>query len=106
MPMIEKTATITTKGQTTVPKAVRQALGADYGGKITWRIDDNGVSVNRLEDDQDPALGPFLNLLENHIASHPSALSPITAEIRTKIQGLSHGVVVDLSTPIEGDVAI
>jgi antitoxin PrlF len=29
--IIEKTSTITAKGQTTVPNAVRQVLGVDYG---------------------------------------------------------------------------
>ncbi len=38
--IIEKTSTLTAKGQTTVPKAVRQALGVDYGGKIAFRIED------------------------------------------------------------------
>ena len=38
--IIEETSTITAKGQTTVPKAVRQALGVDYGGKIAYRIEE------------------------------------------------------------------
>jgi bifunctional DNA-binding transcriptional regulator/antitoxin component of YhaV-PrlF toxin-antitoxin module len=31
---LEEISTITAKGQTTVPKAVRQALGVDYGGRV------------------------------------------------------------------------
>ena len=39
MSVIEAVCTITAKGQTTVPKAIRQALGVSYGGRITfgWR---------------------------------------------------------------------
>ncbi len=34
MAAIEAVCTITAKGQTTVPKAIRQALGVGYGGRI------------------------------------------------------------------------
>ena len=33
---LEKISTITAKGQTTIPKAVRQALGVDFGGRIAF----------------------------------------------------------------------
>lgn len=33
MPVIHEVATITSKGQITLPKPIRQALGVDYGGK-------------------------------------------------------------------------
>ncbi len=32
------TSTITSKGQTTVPKEVREALNVDAGDKLTWEI--------------------------------------------------------------------
>ena len=35
--LLEEISTITAKGQTTVPKSVRQALGVDYGGRIAFR---------------------------------------------------------------------
>jgi antitoxin PrlF len=34
MPAIHEVATITAKGQITLPKPIRQALGVDYGGKV------------------------------------------------------------------------
>lgn len=34
MPTIHEVATITAKGQITLPKPIRQALGVDYGGKV------------------------------------------------------------------------
>ena len=37
-PVVEEVCTITAKGQTTVPKAVRQALGVGYGGRIAFRL--------------------------------------------------------------------
>ena len=38
--LLKEESTITAKGQTTVPKAVRQALGVDYGGRIAFVVDD------------------------------------------------------------------
>jgi antitoxin PrlF len=47
--IIEETSTITAKGQTTVPKAVRQALGVNCGGKIAYGIEDGRVTVHNPE---------------------------------------------------------
>ena len=35
---VEEVCTITARGQTTVPKAIRQALGVGYGGCIAFRV--------------------------------------------------------------------
>ena len=37
--LIEEKSTLTAKGQTTVPKAVRQALGIRAGDRIAFRVD-------------------------------------------------------------------
>jgi antitoxin PrlF len=64
MSVIEEVCIVTAKGQTTVPKAIRQALGVSYGGRITFRVDDGAVSVHAAgEPQEDPALAPFLALL-------------------------------------------
>lgn len=39
------TSTITSKGQTTVPKEVREALNVDSGDKLTWEIKGGRVSI-------------------------------------------------------------
>lgn len=39
------TSTLTSKGQTTVPKQVRDALDLDAGDKLTWEIQGGKVSV-------------------------------------------------------------
>ena len=38
--LLKEESTITAKGQTTVPKAVRQALGVDYGGRLAFVVDE------------------------------------------------------------------
>ncbi|WP_395828560.1 type II toxin-antitoxin system PrlF family antitoxin [Elstera sp.] len=69
MPDIHEVATLTSKGQLTLPKAIRQALGVDIGGKIAFDLRDNGeVIVSRADADHtDPAIGAFLALLETDI---------------------------------------
>ena len=39
------TSTLTSKGQTTVPKEVREALDLDTGAKLTWEISGGRVAV-------------------------------------------------------------
>jgi AbrB family looped-hinge helix DNA binding protein len=38
-------STLTSKGQTTVPKEVREALDLDVGDKLTWEIQGGKVAV-------------------------------------------------------------
>ncbi len=39
------TSTLTSKGQTTVPKEVREALDLDVGDKLTWEIHGGKVAI-------------------------------------------------------------
>jgi len=39
------TSTITSKGQTTVPKEVREALDLDSGDKLNWEIKGGRVTI-------------------------------------------------------------
>jgi antitoxin PrlF len=58
MPTIHEVATITAKGQITLPKPIRQALGVDYGGKVAFDLRGSQVIVTRAEDPshEDPAI--------------------------------------------------
>ncbi len=39
------TSTLTSKGQTTVPKEVREALDLEVGDKLSWQIENGKVAV-------------------------------------------------------------
>ncbi len=107
MSVIEEVCTITAKGQTTVPKAIRQALGVGYGGRITFRVEDGTVSVRAvIEPEEDPALAPFLALLERDMAARPEALVPLTPEMAARMTAATEGVETDPEAPIEGEVAL
>lgn len=110
MPVVEEVCTITAKGQTTVPKAVRQALGVGYGGRIAFRVEKGRVTVYALpeEEDTDPALGPFLALLEADMASRPAqAVRPLPGALTDRLDTLAAEVgEVDPGFPIEGEVSL
>jgi antitoxin PrlF len=108
MAKIEETSTITSKGQTTVPKAVRQALGVDYGGTIAFRIEGNRVTVHRaasVTERRDPALAAFLDLIERDIAA-ARQVDDLPAGVVAAMRRARKAVPVDLDEPLEGDVAL
>lgn len=106
MPAIHEVATITSKGQITLPKPIRQALGVDYGGKVAFDLRGSQVIVTRADETahEDPAIGSFLALLEKdiragqHLCALPDDL--VHAMLATLTQP------VDLDAEIEGDVAL
>lgn len=106
MPAIHEVATITSKGQITLPKPIRQALGVDYGGKVAFDLRGSQVIVTRADETahEDPAIGSFLALLEKdirtgqHLCALPDSL--VQAMLATLTQP------VDLDAQIEGDVAL
>ncbi len=68
MPVIQEVATVTSKGQITLPKSIRQALGADTGSKLSFELRGNEVVVPRADaEHEDPAIAAFLALLARDI---------------------------------------
>ena len=69
MSIIHEVATMTAKGQITLPKTIRQALGVDTGAKVAFELHEDGqVVVSRADaEHEDPAIGAFLDLLAGDI---------------------------------------
>ena len=68
MTAIHEIATLTSKGQITLPKPIRQALGVDVGGKLAFDLRGSEVVVTRVDaEHEDPAIGAFLSLLARDI---------------------------------------
>jgi len=103
--VLEVQGTITERGQTTVPAPIRQALGIGRRGFIVWRIDPDGaVRVTAVDEaEPDPALGRFLDLLEQDIGSRSAGLHGVSAGIQQRIAALVDGVEVDLEAPLADD---
>ena len=111
--VVEEVCTITAKGQTTVPKAVRQALGVGYGGRIAFRVEGGAVTVRALPERdgedaaEDPALAPFLALLGADLAARPAeAVRPLPEALAGRLDALGTEIGVDPDEPIEGEVSL
>lgn len=49
-----------------------------------------------MEQGEDPALVPFLQILDGHISAHPEQLQPMTTDLVTGLDDLVGAVDVDL----------
>jgi antitoxin PrlF len=100
-------AALTDRYQTTVPQPVRRALGLHKRDRIRFAFRANGeVVLQRVNPDpgeEDPALAPFLALLEQDIASHPERLQPIGADLVQRLQDLVSAIEVDLDEVLPDD---
>lgn len=101
---IEAISTLTERYQTTVPKTVRNALNLEKHDSIQYLIRPNGeVVLTRAAppEQQDPALGAFLQFLATDITQHPERLQSIDAGLITRLRSLVGDV--DLSAPLSPD---
>jgi antitoxin PrlF len=105
MPSIHEEATLTSKGQITLPKSIRQALGVTTGGKVAFELRGGEVVVTRAETEhEDPAIGAFLGLLEADIRSGRN-VGVLPAELaRAMLANVGHAE--DRDEDIEGDVTL
>lgn len=104
MPIIHEVATMTAKGQITVPKRIRQALDADAGTRMAFELRENGeVIVSRADVEHgDPVIRAFLGLIEKEMAAG-RGVEDIPDDVAQRI--LEHAELdIDPDAPIEGDV--
>lgn len=105
MPAIHEIATLTSKGQVTLPKSVRQLLGIDTGGKIAFEVRGGEIVVSRVETThEDPAIGAFLGLLEADFRSGRNLTTLPEGLAQTMLANANHPV--NLDEDIDGEVAI
>ena len=68
----------------------------------SWQILPNGGKGLRVPG-EDPALAPFLQMLDDHISAHPEQLQPMTMDLAAHLNDLVGAVDVDLNAPLETD---
>ena len=103
---LEAESTLTDRYQTTVPETVRRALRLGKRDKIHYSIRPSGeVVLTRLEpsDDDDPALGSFLDFLARDIAEHPERLSAVDSGLIQRLRSLTGGIKVNLDASLSAD---
>jgi antitoxin PrlF len=105
MAVLEERSTITAKGQTTVPKAVRQVLGVKEGDEIAFRVEGQRVTVVSVgATHEDPVVGKFLSFLAKDVEQRPEVLKSLSTDFAARMASLVNGTKVDLDEPIDGDV--
>lgn len=105
MPHIHEIATVTSKGQITLPKPIRQALGIGVGGRVAFDLRGADVVVTRADEEhEDPAITSFLALLENDIKSGRHLSSMPESLAQAMLDNLHHAV--DMDEEIVGEVAL
>ena len=96
MPAIHEVATLTSKGQITLPKPIRQALGVDAGGKLAFDLRGSEVVVTRVDaEHEDPAIGAFLTLLARDIEAGRNVQGLPEDLARAMLEHAGHGVNLD-----------
>ncbi|MDT8405074.1 type II toxin-antitoxin system PrlF family antitoxin [Sulfuriflexus sp.] len=105
MPSIHEQTTLTSKGQITLPKAIRQALGVTTGGKVAFELRGGEVIVTRADaEHEDPAIGAFLGILEEDIRKGRNVGKLPDELTEAMLANLGHSA--DLEEDIEGEVAL
>lgn len=105
MPEIHEVATLTSKGQITLPKSIRQVLGVDTGGKVAFDLRSGEVVVTRADaEHEDPAIAAFLTLLARDIEAGRNIRGLPEDLARTMLEHAGHKV--DLGDDFDEDVEI
>ena len=103
--LIEETSKLTDRYQTTVPSGVRKQLKLGKGDRIRYCTDPTGriyiEPVRAAEDD--PALGAFLEFIEDDIMVHPERLQALDGATYDKLKALVGDAEVDLDWPLSPD---
>lgn len=104
-PTLEIEATITERGQTTVPAAIRKMLGVHKGPIVFKGMPDGTVIIEPkpVEDDEDPVIAKFLEFLERDITKNPQNLVPFTQEMMDEVDDLVGHLDIDLDAPLDDD---
>ncbi|MGV3550810.1 type II toxin-antitoxin system PrlF family antitoxin [Rhizobium sp.] len=104
-PTLEIEATITERGQTTVPAAIRKMLGVSKGAIVFKGMPDGTVVIEPKveEPEEDPVIAKFLEFLERDIEKNPQNLVPFDDALMERVDRLVAGVEVDMDARLEDD---
>ena len=107
--ILEIPATITERGQTTVPAAIRRMLNLGKRSRVVFRgLADGTVVIAKKESadaDADPVIGQFLSFLERDMADHPRLIRPVSRGAVNRGKTLVKGVAVALDSALPDDDA-
>ncbi|MCP3468019.1 type II toxin-antitoxin system PrlF family antitoxin [Bradyrhizobium sp. CCGUVB23] len=107
--ILEIPATITERGQTTVPAAIRKMLALGKRDQVVFRgLADGTVVIAKKQaraDEGDPVIGKFLAFLTRDMATAPARIRPVPKSLVARGKSLVKGVEVDLDAALPKDDA-
>jgi antitoxin PrlF len=107
--ILEIPATITERGQTTVPAAVRRMLNLGKRGRVVFRgLADGTVVIAKMDDVEeggDPVVGKFLCFLAEDMANQLHHVRPVRRDLVERGKALVKGVKADLESALPDDDA-
>lgn len=106
--ILEIPATITDRGQTTVPAAIRKMLALGKRDQVVFRgLADGTVIISKKEAraEGDPVIGKFLAFLARDMTDEPGRIRPVPKSLLARGKALVKGVKVDLDAPLPDDDA-
>jgi len=98
-------STLTSRGQTTIPRSIRRALKLSSSDKVRFSLrGDDTVVMSRVSVEQrDPMVVAFLDFIEADARQHPQRVRAIPVDVIDRARELSAGVEVDLDVPLDAD---
>jgi antitoxin PrlF len=105
--ILEIPATITERGQTTVPAAIRKMLALGKRDQVVFRglADGTVVIAKKDTEDRDPVIGAFLAFLTRDMAAEPQRIQSVSRKLIARGKALVKGIEVDLDVPLPDDDA-
>ena len=98
-------STLTSRGQTTIPRPIRRALQLSPSDKVRYSLrGDDTVVITRVSTEQrDPMVAAFLDFIEVDARQHPERVRAIPVDVIDRARALSAGVEFDLDAPLDAD---
>ncbi len=102
---LEDESTVTKRGQTTIPSAIRKVLKVTKDDdRIVYRVQrDGSVIISKKQGPEDPIVAEFLEFIANDTRNNFSSLRPVTPEWLSGVLKLVNGVEIDLDAPLSPD---
>jgi antitoxin PrlF len=76
-------ATLTSKGQVTIPKEIRQRLGLRQGDQLMFRFDERGTLT--VEPAAPNLLGDLTGLLRHRAGKRPATIAEMDEAVRERV---------------------
>jgi antitoxin PrlF len=103
-PSLQAESTLTDRYQTTVPEAIRKALGLHKRDRIQYTLQPNGqVILSRATDDEDHAIGAFLEFLAKDMEKNPQQIQAIDPVWVDQIRELVGASDLDLNATLNDE---